>query len=45
MKQFAIVTAVIASLAAASVAQAHPVQMKNHAGSESILESPVFQGD
>lgn len=45
MKQLAILAAVIASLAAVSVAQAHPIQMQNHAGSDSILESPVFQGD
>ena len=43
MKQLAILAAVIASLAAASVAQAHPVQPQNHWNP--TLESPVFQGD
>lgn len=45
MKQFAILAAVIASLAAASIAQAHPVQPQNHTGADTTLESPVFQGD
>ena len=45
MKQLAIFTALIASLATVSVVQAHPVQPQNHVDSDTILESPVFEGD
>lgn len=43
MKQLAILAAVIASFAAVSAAQAHPVQVQKHWNP--TLESPVFQGD
>lgn len=43
MKQFAILTAVIASLTTFSVAQAHPVQVQKPWNP--TIDSPVFQGN
>jgi len=42
MKHFVIIAAIIASLGAASVAQAHTVNIEKPS---TTLDSPVFQGD